>query len=310
MNIEYSIVIPAYNESPCISDLIIDLKKIDIKDNQNTEIVFVDDGSIDNTFDLFKSWKPKFIKCNILQHPINLGYGAAINSGIFLSKGSWVVSMDSDGQHNSKDAITLLKKLSKHKIAVMIIGIRNESINISTRGFAKFILRKAQKYFLGVDLKDANSGMKAVNKSIYKIITRNMSIPFDMSYSQYIPLIISILDKRFVVEQSIQVNRRVDGYSKISSLDFLGALSKFFYIAFTLSPRRIGYLFGINLILFSIIYSGIIISINNRGIPNGGLFVAFLGFLIILYIENRQISAMNLLNELKRKIILKAYLKK
>ncbi|MDB2701318.1 glycosyltransferase family 2 protein [Alphaproteobacteria bacterium] len=308
MIVKYSIVIPAFDEEPCIDNLIKNLDQIDKNENKNVEIVFVDDGSEDNTLDKINNWNPKFLKLNILHHPINLGYGAAINSGLLQSKGEVAVSMDADGQHDVNDAINLLNILDKDKSAVMIIGVRDKNIVFSLRTQAKYFLTLSQKFFLGVDFKDANSGMKAIKKPVYESIAENMIIPFDMSYSQYIPLILSVIDKRFVIEKLITIKSREKGFSKISPLDFFRALKKIFYISISLFPRRVGLLFGLNLIILSIIYSGVIMYINNKGLPNGGLVFTFIGLLIILYSENRQIIAAGLFNKLKREIIRKIYI--
>ena len=62
--------------------------------------------------------------------------------------------------------------------------------------------------------------MKAIKKSSYKIINKYFPVPFDMTFSQYIPLILSILDKRFVNEVNISVKPRKAGSSHIRPLDF------------------------------------------------------------------------------------------
>ena len=141
MNYKYSIIIPAYNEEYCIKFLITNLKKIDITANKNVEIIFLNDGSTDNTLKLISIWKPSFLKLKIGSHPINLGYGAALNSGIELAEGEYIVSMDSDGQHDSRDALKLLKILSHQKIALMLVGNRTNDKSFEIRNIAKYFLK-------------------------------------------------------------------------------------------------------------------------------------------------------------------------
>ena len=301
MNCKYSIIIPAYNEEKCIKPLITNIQKIDSTTNKNVEIVFLNDGSTDDTLKFISTWIPKYLKLKILSHPINLGYGAALNSGIELAEGKYIVSMDSDGQHDSRDALKLLKILSHQKTALMLIGTRANEKSFEIRNIAKYFLKVFQNYILGVNFKDANSGMKALEKSSYKVINKYFPVPFDMTFSQYIPLILSILDKRFVNEVNIKVKPRKAGLSHIRPVDFFAAINRIAYIALNLFPRRFGILLSLKTILISIIYSSFIIYLNRKGIPNGGVILIIISLLIFFYTENRQIMLTAYLVKLSKK---------
>ena len=148
MNCKYSIIIPAYNEEKCIEPLITNIQKIDSKTNKNVEIVFLNDGSTDDTLKFISTWIPKYLKLKILSHPINLGYGAALNSGIELAEGKYIVSMDSDGQHDSRDALKLLKILSHQKTALMLIGTRANEKSFEIKNIAKYFFKSFSELYL------------------------------------------------------------------------------------------------------------------------------------------------------------------
>ena len=99
-----SIVIPAFNE-----DLIIESVLGSIKTNLNLyidEIIVVDDGSSDNT-----ATKANIEGIKLIKHTRNLGYGAALKTGIKNSSSEYVLTMDGDGQHKHEE----IKKLISDK---------------------------------------------------------------------------------------------------------------------------------------------------------------------------------------------------
>jgi len=97
-----SIVIPAKNESKGLQKLL----PVLLKHNPDTEIIVVNDGSTDDTEEICQ-------KANIItiSHPYSMGNGAAIKSGARAAKGSIIVFMDADGQHDPAVIPFLLEKL-------------------------------------------------------------------------------------------------------------------------------------------------------------------------------------------------------
>src|SRR3990172_1233335 len=96
-NIKFSIIVPAYNEGNSVKNILEDLASyLDGKFSQDCyEILVVDDGSTDSTFD--RASTVKGVK--VFRQPLNLGYGAAIKRGVREAAFDWIFLMDSDGQH-------------------------------------------------------------------------------------------------------------------------------------------------------------------------------------------------------------------
>ena len=86
-----SVVIPAFNESQTIGDLLQTIQKR----YPDFEIVVIDDGSEDNTAEVAAD-----AGARVYSHPYNIGNGAAIKSGIRAATGDILVFMDGDGQHD------------------------------------------------------------------------------------------------------------------------------------------------------------------------------------------------------------------
>src|ERR1700716_3333992 len=110
------IVVPAYNEAAVIGEVIADVRSV------FGHVVCVDDGSADATGEIALR-----AGAHLVRHPVNLGQGAAIQTGIEYARsqpGAEVfVTFDADGQHRVKDALRMIDKLSAEN-ADIVIGTR------------------------------------------------------------------------------------------------------------------------------------------------------------------------------------------
>jgi len=107
---DLSVIIPAYNEEENIARLYSKIKPV-IK-NKKHEIIFIDDGSTDNTYkEMKKLTKDKSVK--IIKFRKNFGQTAAWKAGIDNAKGNLVITMDADLQNDPKDIPKLINKLKK-----------------------------------------------------------------------------------------------------------------------------------------------------------------------------------------------------
>src|SRR3989344_5972458 len=98
-NPDLSIVIPLFNEEEVIPYLIAEINKVGVTLSRNYEVIFVDDGSADNTFELVKKAAEKNPKFKVIKLSRNFGHQAAFNVGIDFAQGIMVLTMDGDLQH-------------------------------------------------------------------------------------------------------------------------------------------------------------------------------------------------------------------
>ncbi len=144
-----TVVIPAFNEEKTIIDVIKKIPKF-------CEVIVVDDGSTDLTYELVKKTKKKCIRLGK-----NMGKGFACMAGAKNARSNIIVFIDADGQHDPKEIINLLKEIEENDI---VIGKRNFSKipiqrKISNK-FARFIISLACKKVI----KDALCGLRVVKK--------------------------------------------------------------------------------------------------------------------------------------------------
>ncbi len=157
-------VIPAYNEETKIEQVIRDI------DRYVDKIVVVDDASTDKTVD-----KVKNKKAMVLKHLINLGPGAAIQTGFEYAAANdadIVITFDADGQFKSSEIPLLIRPIVEENFDV-VLGSRflGKALNIPRSRL--FIIKMGilfTRVFLGVKLTDTHNGFRALNRRAIKTI--------------------------------------------------------------------------------------------------------------------------------------------
>lgn len=155
-----SIILPVLNEELSIGKTIDSLNETMSKTGYDYEIIVVDDGSSDKTYDIAKEKN-----VILLQHPSNLGTGAARKTGILNSNGDIIVTLDADGSYPVHQIPELLKYLPQYD---QVIGARiKEAGRIKfLRVPAKWFIKKLASYLTQTDIPDPNSGFRAFKKEI------------------------------------------------------------------------------------------------------------------------------------------------
>lgn len=102
-----SVVVPVFNEAVSISDLFREILAVGNKIGRPFEIIFVNDGSTDDTLSNLKKLKP----LKIINFRKNFGQTAALDAGIKLARGRFIATLDGDGQNDPADIVGLLKKI-------------------------------------------------------------------------------------------------------------------------------------------------------------------------------------------------------
>ncbi|MFH1401076.1 MAG: glycosyltransferase family 2 protein [Nanoarchaeota archaeon] len=105
-----SVVIPAFNEQGSVRPLFDRLKEVIPEDS---EVIFVDDGSTDRTFDVLMDVHKADSRVKIVRFRRNFGQSAAMDAGFRMAKAQIIVSMDADLQNDPKDIPRLLRKLDE-----------------------------------------------------------------------------------------------------------------------------------------------------------------------------------------------------
>lgn len=162
------IVIPAKDEDSYIGDLISQIRSLGFK-----KIVLVNDSSTDKT----KEIAEQFLDVIVLDHVINLGPGAATQTGIAYSvqqNAEIILTIDADLQHNPEDLVRLTQYLEENKCD-LVIGSRFLSNNTipKSRRFYNYVGNIVSFFLTGKMLTDSQSGLKAISGKLAKSLNIN-----------------------------------------------------------------------------------------------------------------------------------------
>ena len=149
-----SIVIPAYNESEAIAEVVGELRNA----ANWREIIVVDDGSSDGTGE-----RAAAAGATVVRHAYNIGNGAAVKNGIRRASGEYVLIIDADGQHPPEDALRLAVKLGEYDL---VVGARSaETQATQTRRAGNGALNRLASYLTGREIPDLTSGFRGARAS-------------------------------------------------------------------------------------------------------------------------------------------------
>ncbi|MFA5770979.1 MAG: glycosyltransferase family 2 protein, partial [Patescibacteria group bacterium] len=158
-------MIPVHNEEGRVIDVLKDLSKTKFP------VVIVNDGSLDNSSKELEKYTVHRSQFTVLSHTINLGKGAALNTGCeyaFSHGADAVIMMDSDGQHLVSDLPMFVKKLETEKFDV-VLGSRNLNMGVPlVRYLGNKMASVIVSTLYGIYVSDLISGFRAITKKAYK----------------------------------------------------------------------------------------------------------------------------------------------
>jgi glycosyltransferase involved in cell wall biosynthesis len=153
------VVVPLYNEAEVVGDVVADLRQ------HLPQVVCVDDGSRDDSAAVAEA-----AGAVVVRHPINLGQGAALQTGISFAltdpTARYVVTFDADGQHQPPDAVAMLDALRQGHVDV-VFGSRFLRTRTRPPLLKRALLKAAVAYSnasTGVRLTDTHNGLRAMTR--------------------------------------------------------------------------------------------------------------------------------------------------
>lgn len=174
--IDLSIIIPIYNEAKFINRLFDDLKKY--FNTKSVEVIFVDDGSNDDTPKLIKEYEKKdSYKFNFIpiKLDINSGKGKAIQTGIKKSLGKYILLQDADLELDTKDASEMYQMIKNNNEIKCIFGSRYLSGKLKKNNyFFNNLVGKINSLifniFFSQSISDVHCGLKILHRSVIEKI--------------------------------------------------------------------------------------------------------------------------------------------
>ena len=284
MKIDLSIVIPLFNEADSLAELSDWIKKVVQKTKLNYEIIFIDDGSNDNSWDVICNLQLENKNIKGISFRRNYGKSAALNVGFESAKGNVVITMDADLQ-DSPDEIPELYKMIVDGGYDIVSGWKKHRKDPLSKTIPTKLYNAVTRKVSGIKLNDMNCGLKA-----YKIdVVKNIEVYGEMH--RYIPLIAKWAGFQNITEKVVIHQARKFGETKFGLERFIFGFLDLFSITFIGKfGKRPMHLFGtlgliVSLLGFSfLIYIGIDKILLNKGsklIANRTEFYVALSSIII-----------------------------
>ncbi len=165
-----SVVVPVFEEEQNIRPFFDDLDSVLAELGKPSEIIFIDDGSRDKTFDLLEEIQRENERVRVIRFRRNFGQTAAIAAGLQHAKGEIVVTMDGDQQNDPKDIPNLLAEVEEG--FDLVCGWRHDRKDkYWSRRFPSLLANKLISRITEVELHDYGCTLKAMRSEVAKNIT-------------------------------------------------------------------------------------------------------------------------------------------
>ena len=273
-----SIVIPVYNEDQSLRELLASIEAAMSGLDLGYEVVFVDDGSTDGSFERLKSLSQTHDRIRLFSFRRNLGKSAALLCGFHKSSGQYILTMDADLQDDPGNLARMYEQLISER-ADIVSGWRRERRDRLLKVASSRLFKLVIHLLFGSSFQDVNSGLK-----LYKAdVARELRLYGGMH--RFIPLIASEMGHR-VVECPVQHNERKYGSSKYSPVKMLtempDLLTAFFLIKYTTRPLHFFGRIGLALIALGFLCLAYLTILWFQSIPIGTRPLLALGVLLVV----------------------------
>ncbi len=270
-----TVLIPAFNEEEGIKLTLESL--IPIAKKNKWKIIVINDGSNDNT----KSEVERFgVDVLLINQPYNIGYGAALKTGIKASETDYIATYDADGQHSPEDLELLWNNIENFD---MVVGKRgNDSHHDWIRKPGKWVLSKTANFLTGRRIPDLNSGMRIIRKDVIISKLHLLSNTFSFSTTSTV----AMMNMGYFVKYfPIKVRRRI-GKSSVKQLKHgTSTILLILRLIVLFNPLKVFLPMSISLIVLGLIYEIIwgIVLINGIDLLPSALFLLVSGVLIFFF---------------------------
>ncbi|WP_231891207.1 glycosyltransferase family 2 protein [Arachidicoccus ginsenosidimutans] len=225
-NIDISVIVPLFNEDESLPELSEWITRVMKENNFTYEVIFVDDGSTDNSWQVIQD----IVKINTnfkgIKFQRNYGKSAALNEGFKAAKGNVVITMDADLQ-DSPDEIPELRKMIVEDGYDLVSGWKKKRFdNKLTKNLPSKLFNATARKSSGIKLHDFNCGLKIYKNKVVK------SIEVYGEMHRYIPVLAKWAGFRKIGEKVVEHRARKYGVTKFGWSRFVNGFLDLLTISF------------------------------------------------------------------------------
>ena len=250
---DLSIVIPLYNESESIVELNSSINNVLSNSKINYEIIYIDDGSKDNSWDKILEISTNNSKIQGYKFLKNYGKSMALSAGFSSAKGNIVITMDADLQDDPNEIIPLYNLIYENDFDLVSGWKKKRYDSIIFKNIPSKLFNWAARNASGIKLNDFNCGIKSYKKSVIK------EIELTDGMHRYIPVLAKSCGFNKISEKIVKHRPRKHGKTKYGAdrfiKGFLDLLTLSFVQRFGKRPMHFFGLFGTIILLIGFIFS-------------------------------------------------------
>jgi glycosyltransferase involved in cell wall biosynthesis len=289
--LDVSVVVPLYNEEESLKELHQQLRTALSRISNRYEIIFVDDGSTDRSFEVLRSLKRFDNRTKIIRFRRNYGKSAALSVGFQNAQGNVVVTMDADLQDDPTEIPSLVKRINEGYD--LVSGWKKKRRDPITKTIPSRFFNFVTSLMTGIKLHDFNCGLKAYKRDVVKTVKVYGEL------HRYVPVLAHW--EGFRIGEMV-VNHRPRKYGKTKFgfgrfwKGFLDLLTVLFTTRYFRRPLHLFGFWGLVFLLGGLVVDGWLVVdwFNGQALSNRPLFLGG----ILLIIVGIQFVSIGLLGEM------------
>ncbi|WKJ89366.1 glycosyltransferase family 2 protein [Methylomonas montana] len=208
-----SVVVPVHNETDNVDALIAEIHQA-LSSQDAYEMIFVDDGSTDDTGAKLLQAMQQYPALRVLKHRRSCGQSRAVHSGVVAAQYPWIATLDGDGQNDPADIPNLVDAWQQQNDSQlwMLAGFRHQRNDTGWRKFSSKFANAIRQAILHDATPDTGCGLKLFLRD------RFLALPYFDHIHRFLPALIQMAGGRVI---SVKVNHRPRnfGQSKYGTLD-------------------------------------------------------------------------------------------
>jgi len=272
--LKVSVIVPAYNERENVLPLYEEFKELFKRHGiDDWEVIYVDDGSTDGTYEEAVRLAPRYPFVRVLKHGRNLGKTAAILTGFGVARGKYIAIYDADLQFKAEDILRMVREMEEKGYDL----ITGKKVGKYEKAFVSKVYNTLNRWLFGVPVSDMNS-MKVMRREVLE------DIPLRKEWHRYMVALAWIYGYS-VGETEITLRPRKFGVSKYRGIGrvFVGVadlLAVWLYTTFIRKPLLTFGSVGLLLWIAGLIVGGVGVALRLAG--HGYRPILFLVVLLLI----------------------------
>ena len=250
---DLSIVIPLYNEDESIDELHSKIVSSLSNSSLNYEIIFIDDGSSDNSWNIIKDVTKRVHNTRAIRFLTNYGKSMALSAGFKSTRGEVVVTMDADLQDDPNEILQLYNVLINDDYHIVSGWKKKRYDSVIFKNLPSKLFNWAARLSSGINLNDFNCGIKAYKSDVIK------EIKLTSGMHRYIPVLAKNSGFNKIGEKIVLHHPRKHGKTKYGAdrfiKGFLDLITLSFIERFGKRPMHFFGLFGTFILVTGLIFS-------------------------------------------------------